>query len=363
MCDRLSIIVPVLNEAKNIPVLTARLQTALDGLDWEVVFVDDDSQDGSSEVLRALAREYPQQVRFITRIGRQGLSSAVIEGALSSSADVIAVLDGDLQHDETLLTEMWSLLRQDQTDIVVASRFMSGGSVGEFSTGRRTLSRIGNWLAQSVIKARLSDPLSGFFMLRRTLFDHVVHHLSGIGFKLLLDILAASKQPLRVKEVPFEFGVRLHGKSKIDSLVVLEFGLLLANKWFGRWIPVRFLLFCAVGGLGVGVHILLLGLLFQWMQVDFYFSQAVATLLTMGFNFSLNNLLTYRHQRLSGRAFVRGLLIFYLACSIGALANFQFAEFLYQQQFHWAVAGLAGAIIGAVWNYSMSSMFVWAKNR
>ena len=198
-------------------------------------------------------------------------------------------------------------------------------------------------------------------MLKREVFEGVVKDLSGTGFKILLDILSSTKSRLRIKELPFEFGDRLHGESKIDSLVTLEFGLMLADKWFGKWIPPRFLLFTAVGGLGVGVHVAILWIAYRFFGVDFYFSQVLATLITMAFNFTLNNVLTYRDRRLYGAGFIKGLLSFYIVCSIGALANFQFAEFLFNNKFHWLLAGIGGAFIGAVWNYAMTSIFTWKR--
>lgn len=362
MPQSLSIIVPILNEAKNIPILVDRVSASLAQIDWELIFVDDDSSDQSRAQLIALSSVNPR-VRFLTRIGRQGLSTAVIEGALSSARDYIAVMDGDLQHDEAVLPKMLSCLSNNEADIVIGSRFLEQSSLGEFTAKRERMSRVGNWLSQTIIKTKLSDPLSGFFMLERTLFENVVHKLSGTGFKILLDILSTIKKPIKVKELPFQFGTRVHGESKIDSLVTLEFGLMLLDKWFGRIVPARFLLFTAVGAVGVGIHLLLLAIFFKTLQFDFYYSQAIATLLTMTFNFSLNNNLTYRDRRLSGPAFFTGLLSFYFVCSVGAVANFQFADFLYSQSVYWAAAGIAGAGIGAVWNYAMTSLFTWKARR
>ncbi len=360
MTRSLSIIVPVLNEAENIPVLVERLHRSLRDVDWEVIFVDDNSRDNTRKTLIEIAQA-DSQVRFLTRIGRQGLSTAVIEGALSSSAHCIAVMDGDLQHDETLLGDMLDLLVRDKADIVVGSRFLGGASAGALGAGRERMSRLGNRLSRRVIKTGLTDPLSGFFMLKRGVFDGIAGELSGTGFKVLLDILSTAGSRLRVTELPFKFSSRLHGESKIDSLVTLEFFLLLADKWFGRYIPARFLLFTTVGGLGMGVHIIILGLLYKILEVDFYFSQVAATLSAMAFNFTLNNVFTYRDRKLRGLAFFKGLLSFYVICSIGALANFQFAEFLFQNELHWILAGISGAVVGAVWNYAVSSIFTWGR--
>lgn len=358
MCNSLSIIVPVLNEAENIPILVENISKTLNGLDWEVVFVDDDSKDASREVLLALSKSN-YRIRFITRIGRRGLSTAVIEGALTCSKDLIAVMDGDLQHDESLLPKMLDCFTKDTADVVIGSRFLESSSLGEFSNKRERMSRIGNWLSQTIIKTSLTDPLSGFFMLKRELFESVVQNLSGTGFKILLDILSTTKRDIRIHELPFNFRSRVHGDSKIDSLVTLEFGLMLLDKWFGRVVPARFLLFTAVGSLGVLLHLSLLWLFYKNFSYDFYFSQVGATVITMTFNFYLNNNLTYRDYRLTGYRFLLGLLSFYGLCSIGAMANFQLAEFLYEKNIFWVLAGISGALIGAVWNYVMTFFFTW----
>ncbi len=360
MLASLSIIIPVLNEAENLPLIVDRLEQSLGDHGWEVVFVNDESKDNSQQVLRELVASH-SQVRFLNRIGRRGLSSAVIEGALTSPAPIIAVMDGDLQHDETLLPEMLDLIRRDQANVVVGSRFLEQSDHGSLSSGREKMSRLGNWLSRLVIKTRLSDPLSGFFMLKREVFDTAQAELSGTGFKILIDILASTKSPIRLAELPFEFGQRLHGVSKIDSLVTLEFLMLLGDKWLGKWIPVRFLLFTAVGGLGVGIHIAILGLLYKGLGYEFYISQISATLITMAVNFTLNNTFTYRDRRLRGKSLLVGILSFYLVCSIGAVANLQFAEFLFNHQTYWALAGFAGAVVGAVWNYAMTSVFTWTR--
>lgn len=358
----LSIIVPVLNEAGNIPILVEKLTAALRDVDWEVVFVDDDSSDGSRQSLIELSKQNPH-VRFFTRIGRQGLSSAVIDGAMSCASEYIAVMDGDLQHDEKILPAMLKLLTDNQADVVVGSRFLEQSGLGDFSQTRERMSRLGNWLSRTVMNASLTDPLSGFFMLRRSLFEEVARDLSGTGFKILLDLLSSAKHPLRITELPFQFGTRVHGESKVDSLVTLEFALMLFDKWFGGLIPMRFLLFTAVGGLGVGIHLVILAFLYKFIAISFIFAQITATLITMAVNYTLNNIFTYRDRRLSGIQFITGLLSFYVVCSIGALANFQFAEFLFENNIHWAVAGFSGAVVGAVWNFAMTSVFTWSKKK
>jgi dolichol-phosphate mannosyltransferase len=356
----LAVIVPTLNERDNIQPLLGRLGDVLAGIDWEAVFVDDDSQDGTAELLLRLQDTMPR-VRVIRRFGRRGLSSACVEGMLATAAPFLAVIDADLQHDETVLPRMLEALRQDELDIVVGTRFAAGGGVGTFSRPRLLLSRFGRLLSRMVSRADLSDPMSGFFVLRRAFFDETVRRLSGQGFKILLDLLASSPRPVRLAEMPYQFRPRHSGESKLDATVVLEYVVLLIDKLLGVSLPARFVIFSLVGLFGVLVHLLVLALAFKLLQVPFYGAQAIATFTAMTVNFNLNNRLTFRDRSLTGRALLRGHLSFYLVCGIGAIANFQIAEMLYQLRLPWWLAGLVGALISSVWNYGVSSVVTWRQ--
>jgi len=360
MTYELSVVVPTLNEVGNVAPLVDRLSETLAGIHWELLFVDDDSTDGTLEVLRKLAREHPN-VHCMQRIGRRGLSSAAIEGMLAASSAHIAVMDADLQHDETLLPVMLDRLQQDDVELVVGSRFLQGAETQGLSRGRERLSRLGNFLSGFVIKTRLTDPLGGFFVLRRELVQEVSHSLSGQGYKILLDILASANRPVRVLEVPLVFRERHSGSSKLDVPVALEFALLITDKLFGKLIPVRFVLFVVVGLLGALLHVAALGMFFKLLTVSFYWSQAAATLIAMSSNFYLNNEFTHRDVKLKGTRFHKGLLSFYVACSVGAVANLQLAEFLYLAGVFWPLAGVIGAVVGSVWNYGVTSTLIWRR--
>jgi dolichol-phosphate mannosyltransferase len=358
-CADLSIIVPTFNERDNVPLLLKKIEAALPGVAWEIVFIDDDSSDGTIEVLRSLSRRDPR-VRSLHRIGRRGLSSAVVEGILSTSSPYVAVMDADLQHDERLLGQMLDVLRDDEADIVVGSRYCGEGSVGAWDERRQKISRIATELSRLVVKADLTDPMSGFFMLRRSVFEGAMRHLSIQGYKILLDILASTKSAPRVKELPYVFGLRQHGESKLDALVTLEYLNLLLDKMFGGVVPVRFIMFAAIGGIGVIVHMLVLGGLLKTGIADFLVAQTSATIAAMTFNFFVNNVLTYRDKRLRGFGPVLvGLLSFYAVCAVGAVANVGIANVLFHEHYSWWLAGVAGILVGAVWNYALSSIFTW----
>jgi dolichol-phosphate mannosyltransferase len=357
---QLSVVVPTFNERDNVTTLFRRLESALAGVNWEVIFVDDNSPDGTWDVVRGLARQ-DSRVRCVRRIGRRGLSGACIEGILASSAPFAAVIDADLQHDETQLPAMLTLLQGGQAELVVGSRYIEGGSADSFNKQRAGASALATEVAKRVLRVKIADPMSGFFMIRRDRFEQLAPQLSTQGFKILLDIVATARGDLRVKEVPYTFGSRLHGESKLDSMVALDFlGLVLA-KLTNDAVSLRFLLFAMVGSIGLFVHFCALFIALKLFNVPFPEAQADGALLAMTSNFILNNFLTYRDLRLKGFAIVRGLLLFYLVCSVGLFANVGVAFSVYDQTPVWWLAGAAGALMGVVWNYAMSGLFVWRK--
>ncbi len=357
----LSVVVPCFNERANVAPLVARLEAALVGLRWEVIFVDDDSPDGTEAAVRAIGAE-DGRIRCIRRIGRRGLSSAVIEGMLASSAETVAVMDGDLQHDETILPRMLQRLQVGDCDIVVASRHVEGGSAEGLEGAWRTrLSQSGIRLAQTFLPNRLSDPMSGFFMIFRQRFADLAPGLTGRGFKILLDLLLTARPPLRVEEIPYHFQERQAGESKLDALVLTQFAALLLDKTLRGLVPLRFVSFAAVGAFGVLVQLAALTVARDAAGLDFSQAQRVATLVAMAANFQLNNSITYRDQRLRGARLWRGLVIFILVCGLGAVANIGIAQVMYNGHSTWTLAGATGAAVGVVWNYAVSSTLVWRR--
>jgi len=354
----LTIVVPTFNERENVELLLARLDAALGEIAWEVVYVDDDSPDGTADKVRALAQGDPR-VRCLQRIGRRGLATAVIEGMLASSAPYLAVIDADLQHDETLLPQMLAAIRASDLDIVVGSRHVAGGGLGEWDRRRVTISNVAARLARLVVAADLTDPMSGFFMVSRPAFERCVRRLSGQGFKILLDLFASTPVAFRFVEMPYIFGQRQHGESKLDSFVIWEYLMLLVDKLVGRYVPARFISFAAIGSFGVVVHFTMLYLGLK--LAPFPVAQAIAALVAMTSNFLLNNMLTYRDRRLTGRRLVTGLLSFYAVCSLGAVANVGIASAAFAEHYTWWASGLAGVAVGVVWNYAVSSVFTWRR--
>ena len=358
----LAIILPTLNERANLAPLVERLDKALSGIAWEAIVVDDDSADGTADEARRLSAADPR-VRVLHRIGRRGLASAAIEGMCSTSAPFVAVMDADHQHDPALLPQMLEPVRSGSADIAVASRFLEGGTAEGLSSVRRESgSRLANALARKLTGTELSDPMSGYFLMRSDQLRKQAPRLSGIGFKIFLDLLATAKPRLRVAEFPLAFGRRLEGESKLDRAVAFDFLVGLYERWFGRVVPTRFALFGTVGALGVLIHLAVLTLFYPGVTATFWKAQAIAVIVAMSFNFVLNNWLTYGDKRLKGTAaLLRGWAGFCATCAVGALANLAVATLLEARGIHYIAAALAGIVIGSVWNYALSSRFVWGR--
>lgn len=357
----LSIVIPTLNERDNLEPLIAKLDAALAGIAHELIIVDDDSTDGTAELAKEIAARRPD-VRCIRRVGRRGLASALIEGMSASAAPWLAVLDADHQHDETILPKMLAEAKAG-ADIVVASRFLEKGSAESGLSALRQLgSRLANRVARLATGLNITDPMSGFFLLRRPLFDEVAGELSTDGFKILFDILVTAKRWqkfVELREIPYKFAPRLAGTSKMNLVVAAQFLGLLFSKFSGGLLPATFLLFAAVGATGVVVHLAALTVANLWFGWSFTLSQLAATLVAMTSNFLLNNHFTYPDQRLRGGRFWVGLLTFYGICSFGTLANISVATMIYAWEPTLYLAGIAGALMSVVFNYSVTRVFTW----
>jgi len=367
----LAVVLPTYNERGNVAAMVARLDAALGDIGWEAIFVDDDSADGTADELRRIALDDPR-IRVIQRFGRRGLASAAIEGMCATAAPVVALMDADHQHDPALLPAMLAAMQAGECDIAVASRFAEGASTAAWNNPERVkASNLANSFARKVTGVPLTDPMSGYFMLGTELLRRDAHRLSGIGFKLLVDILATAEGPLKVREFPLAFAARAEGESKLDRTVMFEFLVGLYDKWLGRIIPTRFALFGTIGAAGVVVHMAVLsafllafGGRFEDQLATFEIGQTLAALVAMTFNFALNNALTYSDQRLRGvGAVLGGWVKFALTCAVGLVANVGVAAVLVEQGVHTYGAALAGIVFGSVWNYALSSRFVWGRYR
>ena len=353
----LTVVTPTFNERANVARLVDKLDTALAGIAWEVIFVDDDSPDGTAGAVKDLAGRDPR-VRCLRRVGRRGLAGAVVEGVLASAAPFVAVIDADLQHDETLLPRMLEVLRGGETELVVASRYLDAkGLESGLSPVRKLGSQLATALGRKALKTQVSDPVSGFFMARREVVDRVASRLEPTGFKVLFDVIASQDGPLRVTELPYAFQARQAGESKLDGRVVLEYLGLVAAKLSGDLISPRMVFFGLVGLSGVAVHLAVLTP--AQAVMPFGWAQATAAFIAMTSNYLVNNAVTYRDRRLKGWRLFTGYLRFCVLCSVGLAANVALAAELFRHGLIWPLAGLAGAACGAAWNYVSPYLGVW----
>lgn len=354
-----AVIIPTLNEAANVKPLIEKLAQVLQGRAWEVIFVDDNSSDGTSDLVRSISLTQ-RHIRVIQRVGRRGLSSAVIEGFLATAAPTVAVMDGDMQHSEEALPLLIDAVAKGAGDIAIGTRYSDGGSVGDWDERRVWMSQLATKAGQIALGVQVSDPMSGFFALRRDAFMAALPNLSAIGYKILLDILASSPTALKVAEVPYIFRTREAGESKIGARVIADYAEMIADKTIGRYIPVRLLKFLMVGGMGVIVHLAVLRLLLG-ASANFMQAHTGAVMVAIAFNFFLNNSFTYADRKLKGRAIIGGLLSFYAISAIGAVANIGIGTWVAGQHERWWVAGMAGVLVGAIWNFAMSAALTWKK--
>ncbi|UAJ09910.1 glycosyltransferase family 2 protein [Glacieibacterium megasporae] len=361
----LAVIVPTLNEAGNIAAMVAGLDRALDGLAWEAIFVDDDSTDGTAALLRQIGA-YDRRIRVIQRLGRRGLASAVTEGVLATAAPVIAVIDGDMQHDEVLLPKMYEAVTGDDggggCDLAIGSRYVDGGAASGFTGVRELISRTATRVTNATLRTTIADPMSGFFAVRHDAFMASAPHLSNIGFKILMDVVASSPAPLAIREIPYTFRPRHAGTSKLDPRVAHEFFVLLLEKMLGRYVPVRFLMFAGAGLFGLAINLMVIGSLFRHAGISFAVALPAGVIAAMAFNYLLANTLTYRDLRLRGAAFLRGFVGYAAVCAPGAIGNIFVSTLLFRDGSTWWVAALAGAVIAVTWTYA-ATLLLTAKRR
>jgi dolichol-phosphate mannosyltransferase len=354
----LTVVIPTFNERENVAVLLGRLATTLEGVAWQAIFVDDNSPDGTADAVKALAARDPR-VLCLKRVGRRGLAGAVVEGAMASAAPYVAVIDADLQHDETLLRRMLDCLRSGEADLAIGTRSMTAEGLGQgLSPVRQAGSKLANRMARLVLRADISDPVSGFFMIRRELIDRVATHLSSQGFKVLFDIIASQPAAPRIKEFSYVFAERQAGDSKMDGRVIFEYLGLVVAKLTGNLIPPRALIFFLVGGSGLVVQLAVVAVC-HTLTLPFMLSQIIGAVTAMTSNFLINNLVTYRDRRLKGLRLLTGYLRFCGLCGVGLIANVAVAHLVHEHTRLWWLASAAGAFAGAAWNYVSTSLAVW----
>jgi dolichol-phosphate mannosyltransferase len=355
----LAVIVPTFNEADNVAAIVDSLDAALAGIRFEILFVDDWSPDGTAARVAEIAQTRPD-VRVLRRYDRRGLGTAVIEGMMATTASVVAVIDGDGQHDERLLPRLFRAVNEGVADVAIGSRYCAEGSTGNWNARRLAFSRAATKLSLLVLHAPVHDPMSGFFAIRRETVERLLPRLSGRGFKILFDLLSSSPEPLRTIELPFQFRTRLAGESKLGAGIVVDYAVMIADRLIRRYLPSRFVMFAAVGTLGLGVHLAVLKAI---LSAGFGFGEAQtgAVLIAIAFNFLVNNSFTFRDRKLRGSSLMIGFASFYAVCGLGALANIGTGTVLFAGHHRWWVSGVAGAVVGSVWNFVAATFVTWRK--
>ncbi|MDI7774226.1 glycosyltransferase [Asticcacaulis sp. EMRT-3] len=374
MIPDLSLVICTLNEGTAIRSVINEICDALDGIRHEIIVVDDNSSDNTGSEVLDVAKLRPN-VRLHVRVGERGLSSAAIKGWDIAHGRYLGVMDGDGQHDPRAIRQMADMIMAGNTDLVCVSRYL-----GQTETGLSGLRDIGSKVATAatglVLKVPLSDPMSGCFLMTRDYYQSARPKLTGIGFKILLDIAASAPKKPRFGEVKAALRERQGGQSKLDLRVVADLGALLIEKATGGLLPARFVLFAGVGVTGVVVyavvliafHLLLRGehqALYRYQyRYDDTISYSMAIWLSMTWNFFINNWLTFRDKRLKGWAILRALLGFYVACSIGAVLSLVLSLFMKEHlHIHWLVAGISAALLSSVWNYWGARMLSWRDKK
>ncbi len=371
----LSLIICTLNEGAAIRSVIEEICTTLGDINHEIVVVDDNSTDATQSEVLDLAKTRPN-VRLHVRYDERGLSSAAIKGWDLAYGRYLGVMDGDGQHDPAAIRELALMIMKGDKDLVCASRY-----IGQTDTGLSFFRDLGSKAATAVtglvLKVPLTDPMSGCFMMTREYYQSARPKLTGVGFKILVDIAASAQAKPRFGEVKAALRQRQGGTSKLDVRVVLDLGAMLVEKATNGFLPARFVLFAGVGVTGVFVytailiicHTLLSGnppaAIYRYkMPSGDTISYSVAIWISMTWNFFVNNSITFRDKRLKGWAIVRGLFGFYFACSIGAILSLALSLFMKDHlHIHWLVAGVGAALLSSVWNYWASTMLSWRKKK
>ncbi len=362
----LSVVIPSYNEAENIPVLLDRLAAVLQHLDYEIIVVDDDSPDGTWQIVQAIGASDPR-VRLIRRTAVKGLSSAVVAGLRESVGRCMVVMDADLQHDEQIIPAMYQRVIADQHDVCVGSREAEGGSYGTWSYSRRIVSAGARMLANLALGRLTRDPMSGFFALSHTYFDATVDKVNPQGFKILIEFLARGKNP-KVCELGYEFGNRLHGQTKLNSSVAIDYLLALVDLRFGWFVPHQFVKFGLVGLLGSIINFLGFATV-QGMGFSVTLAVLVGVELAIIWTYLGNNFFTFTPMTFRGRDLAIGFLHYQAVCCYGLVVQLAVVRLVLSEYpamsnslFTLYLTYLVAVVFAAVGNFFLHSYYTWNRN-
>jgi len=355
--SEVSIIIPTYNESENIVKVLNEIELTLSGHDYEVIVVDDNSPDQTSEIVKKISKAN-KNILCIKRTWKKGLSSAVIEGVALSSKELVCVMDGDGQHDPKDILKMLEHHRAYNLDLVSGSRFLNLSSELALSQSRKNLSDAGIFFANLFLKKKMTDPMTGLFLIKKNLIENLQDQLYKDGFKILFDILMLNKT-LKSDEVQINFRSRIAGDSKLNiSTIFNMLGQVMENITKG-FMPASFFVFSLVGTVGVAIHLTSLSLLL--MSLGFVAANAVSTVLAMTSNYFLNNYLTFHNLHKTFRERFQGLIKYSFTNSFSILANIGVASQFYANNFSEISSALIGILAGLVLNYFLSLNLVFKK--
>ena len=357
MSKALSIVIPTYNEGENITPLVERIHNAVSDYDYEILFVDDDSKDDTTDTIENLSASYP--VRVAVRKNERGLASAVVHGILNTTGQKVLVMDADLQHPPEVIPSLVKAA-EDGADIVVASRYVEGGGCQEWGLFRKLVSRVSTTIAHIFLPQTrpVKDPMSGFFMFDRKVVENA--KLQPRGYKILLEILMEGKFQ-NVVEVPFTFVTRDEGESKLNTKQQIEYLRHIYSLMCRKGEMSRFIKFCLVGLSGVGVNMGLLWLLTEYAGLPYLLSATISVETSIITNFLLNNFFTFRGRSESGtKPFFQRLLKFNLVSLIGLGINLGLLS-LFTEVFgiYYLVSNIIAIIIVTMWNYLLNTWWTW----
>jgi dolichol-phosphate mannosyltransferase len=361
LSPKLSVVLPTYNESANVTPIANQLLPLREQYSLEIIFVDDDSQDGTADVIRSLAHLHPE-VRLIRRVGRAGLSSAIKEGILDATGDLVAVMDCDGQHEPAMVLAALQSLRETGADLLIGSRFHADANIKGLSRQRERNSTWANAVARFSLPRyrQLTDYMSGFFVCQLQPVLPYVRQIDVNGFKFLYELLAISRGRLNVDEMPLQFQPRISGESKLNLAVVWDLGISILHTLLLRSVPRRAISFGLVGMTGIATHLTIYSLARSLFGFSFELAQVFAVVGAATTNFLINNVLTFRTQQLAGIPLLLGLLRFLLVTSMGMVANVGVSTALYHRATQQPLLAMfAGIAVDFVWKYAASSKFVW----
>ncbi|MFC1912035.1 glycosyltransferase [Chloroflexota bacterium] len=357
MSKPISIIVPTYNEADSITPLVEKLHAALAGYNYEIIFVDDDSQDGTGTIASGLSARYP--VKLMVRKGKKGLASAVVDGLQQVSNDIVGVMDADLQHPPEAVP---ALVREIENgaDVAIGSRYVKGGEFPDWGPVRSVISKGAIFLSHLFLPStrKISDPVSGFFFFNRQVVSGA--ELKPTGYKILLELLIEGSYQ-KVAEVPYSFQLRHLGQSKLGARQQIDYLKHLFSLMRRKGELLRFFKFCLVGGSGVLVNMGLLWLLTEFAGLFYLLSAAISIEISIISNFTLNDYLTFpdRRSRGAGR-FLQRLAKFNLVSLAGLGLNMG-VLWLLTNVFgvYYMLSNLCGIAVATIWNYVANFWWTW----